>query len=377
VPDNVWWWVAGAVILVVAIVVIATMANQETGDYDALTGRRRRRRPPRDAFGERDEVEEAPPKRLAVVVNPTKFADLNAVRANVTAVCAAHGWGPPFWFETTVEDPGGGQARAAIAEGAAVVCALGGDGTVRNVANALIGSEVPLGLLPAGTGNLLARNLDLPIDSLERALFVALTGQNKTVDVGRVVIDPALPEGHEAPEGEAPPAPIVDHFLVMAGLGFDATVMADTDEALKQKVGMAAYIVTGLRNMHGPQFKVRVSVDGGIEFTRRIKSVLLGNCGKLFGGLVLMPDSKIDDGLIDAVLLSPKGIVGWTGVAARVLSRQRKGHPIVDHHTGTEIRIRLDRPQEIQLDGDIIGTARNLTTSVVPKSLVVRVAQPS
>lgn len=77
------------------------------------------------------------------------------------------------------------------------------------------------------------------------------------------------------------------------------------------------------------------------------------------------------------MLLSPKGVVGWTAVAARVVSRRRKGHGIVDHHTGTEIRIRLDRPQEIQLDGDIIGTARNLTTSVVPKSLVVRVAQPS
>ena len=220
---------------------------------------------------------------------------------------------------------------------------------------------------------MLARNLDLPIDSMEKALVVALTGQNKTVDVGRVVIT----AGADSDESAASTSPVTDHFLVMAGIGFDATVMADTDEALKQKVGTAAYVVTGLRNMHGPQFKVRVSVDGGIEFSRRTKTVLLGNCGKLFGGVVLMPDSKIDDGLIDAVLLSPKGVVGWTAVAARVLSRQRKGHPIVDHHTGTEIRLRLERPQEIQLDGDIIGLAREVTTSVVPKSLVVRVAHPN
>ena len=380
-----WGWLLGAVVLIAVIGIVATMANRDSGDYDALGGRLRGRRPPRDAFGEREEEDEAPRKRAAIIVNPTKFADVAEVRARIAGVCAAHGWGPPIWSETTIEQPGGEQARAAIAEGAAIVCPLGGDGTVRQVAKALIGSEVPLGVLPAGTGNLLARNLDLPLDSIEKALVVALTGQNKTVDVGQVVIEPepsqvaAPTSAHpdDATPTPAAPEPITDHFLVMAGLGFDATVMADTDEALKQKVGMAAYVVTGLRNMAGPQFKVRVSVDGGIEFTRRTKTVLLGNCGKLFGGLVLMPDSKIDDGLIDAVLLSPKGVVGWTAVAARVVSRQRKGHPIVDHHTGTEIKIRLDRPQEIQLDGDIIGQARRITAAVVPRCLVVRVAQPS
>ena len=397
-----WWWLLGVVVLIAVIGVVATMANRQSGDYDALTGRLRGRRPPRDAFGDRDDEDETPRKRAAIIVNPTKFTDVSEVRARIAGVCAAHGWGPPIWSETTIEDPGGGQARAAIAEGAAVVCPLGGDGTVRQVAKALLGTGVPLGVLPAGTGNLLARNLDLPLDSIEKALVVALTGQNKTVDVGQVVIQPDLSSGSGSGSGSGSavspaggsgasgasgtagdtvtptgPEEVVDHFLVMAGLGFDATVMADTDEALKQKVGMAAYVVTGLRNMHGPQFKVRVSVDGGIEFSRRTKTVLLGNCGKLFGGIVLMPDSKIDDGLIDAVLLSPKGIVGWTAVAARVVSRQRKGHPIVDHYTGAEVKLRLDRPQEIQLDGDIIGQARQITAAVVPRCLVVRVAQPS
>ena len=123
-----------------------------------------------------------------------------------------------FWHGT-------GQARAAVAEGADLVCALGGDGTVRAVAKGLIGGEVPMALLPAGTGNLLARNLDLPSDSMEKALLVALTGQNKTIDVGQVVID----------RGESAES-VTDQFLVMAGLGFDATVMAGTDEELKKKV---------------------------------------------------------------------------------------------------------------------------------------------
>ena len=361
-----WWWALGALVLFIVIGGVAAAANRGAVDYDALTERLRGRRPPREAFGDRADDAAAPLKRAAVIVNPTKFDDLPDVRARVAGICAANGWAAPSWHETTIADPGTGQARAAVAEGVDLVCALGGDGTVRAFAKGLIGGEVPMALLPAGTGNLLARNLDLPSDSMERALLVALTGQNKTIDVGQVVID----------RGESAEL-TTDQFLVMAGLGFDATVMAGTDEALKKKVGMAAYIVTGLQNMKGPQFKVRVSVDGGMEFTRRTQTVLIGNCGKLFGGLVLMPEAKVDDGLIDAVLLSPKGVVGWTAVAARVVSRRRKGHAIVDHHTGTEIRVKTDRPKDLQLDGDIVAEAVSVTASVLPRALVVRVAQPT
>ena len=364
-PENLLWWIVGAVVLFAAIGVAAAMANRGTGDYDALSQRLRRRRPHRDTFRETP-VDDEPPRRAAVIVNPTKFDDLPDVRARIAGVCAANGWGPPIWAETTVAEPGTSQARQALAAGAVLVCPLGGDGTVRAVAKALVDTGTPLGLLPAGTGNLLARNLDLPIDSIEKALVVALTGHNKSVDVGHIVIDRS--EGSAAEE---------DTFFVMAGIGFDAAVMAGPPEHLKRQVGNAAYILAGLRNMKGPQFKARMSVDGGMEFTRRTRTVLLGNCGKIFGGLVLMPEAKIDDGLIDSVVMSPKGIVGWTAVLARVVSRQRKGHPIVDHHTGREIRVRFDRPEELQLDGDTVGPVRSVTASVRPGALVVRVAGPT
>jgi diacylglycerol kinase family enzyme len=203
----------------------------------------------------------------------------------------------------------------------------------------------------------------LPVDKLEDALKVALTGQNKRVDVGRLTVD--VSGEHERPEQYI--------FLVMAGLGFDAEIMANAPEGLKAKVGPAAYVVSGARNLRGPQFRVRVTIDDQEEFTRRARTVVVGNCGKLLGGLVLMPEAQIDDGLIDTVILSPQGIVGWAAVAARIASKRRKGHQRVDYHTSTQVRVRADRPQEVQVDGDTIGKARAIAAEVLPGSLVVRV----
>jgi diacylglycerol kinase family enzyme len=360
--DSPAFWIVVAVV-VLAIVVAVVVARRDTV-LEATGITRRRRRPHRDDFRPEGLDEDAPPlKRAGIIVNPTKFTDLDAVRARVTTTCLAQGWGEPIWLETTIADPGTGQARQAVEEGAAVVCPLGGDGTVRAVATALVGTETPLGPLPGGTGNLLARNLDLPFDSIEKALVVALTGQNVRIDVGRLSVDPS--GQHAVPDEHL--------FLVMAGVGLDAAIMAGAQERLKARVGSAAYVVSGFQNFLGPQFKVRMKVDGEGEFSRRTRTVVVGNCGKLFGGLVLMPGARLDDGLLDSVVLSPRGVVGWSAVAGHVVTRQRRGHPLIDRHAGQEIRIDVDQPQEVQLDGDTIGTARSMTARVDHLALVVRV----
>ena len=244
-----------------------------------------------------------------------------------------------------------------------MICPLGGDGTVRAVAEALVGTETPLGLLPGGTGNLLARNLELPVDNLDDALKVALTGQNKRVDVGRLTVD-------QSGEHENPAEYI---FLVMAGIGFDARIMADAPEGLKNKVGPLAYTFSAVKNLRGPQFKARIKVDDNPELIRRARTVVIGNCGKLTGGLVLLPEAEVDDGWLDAVILSPTGVVGWVAVAGRLISQKRKGHERVDHHHLKSMAIRCDRPEEVQVDGDTIGQARVLSATVDPLALVVRV----
>jgi diacylglycerol kinase family enzyme len=360
-------WVVVAVVLVAVITAVALLRRDTVLEVTGIA--RRRRRPHRDEFRPEGAQEPVVPlKRAGVIVNPTKYADVQAVRDQVTATCTAQGWGEPIWYETTVEDPGTGQARRAVQEGAAVVCAMGGDGTVRSVATALIGTETPLGLLPGGTGNLLARNLDLPVDSIDKALVVALTGHNARIDVGRMSVDRA---------GTADPEAVEEHsFLVMAGVGFDAAIMAGAPERLKSRVGSAAYVVSGFQNFLGPQFRVRIRVDGATEFSRRTRTVVVGNAGRLLGGLILIPGARLDDGRLDAVVISPRGVVGWSAVAGHLATRQRRGHPLIDRHAGTEIHVSTDQPQEMQVDGDPIGPARAMTATVDPLALVVRVPAP-
>ncbi len=302
-------------------------------------------------------------RRAAIVVNPTKFDDVDTVRSLVMSVCAQEGWAEPIWLETTKDDPGTGQARDAIAQGADLVCALGGDGTVRAVAAALIDDEVPMGLLPGGTGNLLARNLELPVDDIAAALRVALTGKDLAIDVGTVHIRPDQTQDDER-----------DYFfLVMAGMGFDASVMADAPEKLKAQFGWPAYVVAGMRHLGDKRFTVDARIDDGPPFRRHVRTVVVGNVGRLQGGVELLPDAQVSDGELDVVMLSPKGLVGWASVSAAILTRNRRGHNRVEHHRCHTMALRLAATQEIQLDGDPIGPGHALRFAVRPSALTVRV----
>lgn len=329
-------------------------------------------------------------RTAAIVVNPTKFTDLAAVRRRVEAACLRNGWTPPLWWETTPEDTGQGQAKQAVEAGVDLVCPLGGDGTVRTVASTMANTGIPVGLLPGGTGNLLARNLELPIDSLGRALEVALTGRDAAIDTCMLeLIRPTSADLAGRLRDEDDPAQTVDfrdavddraseevreqhRFLVMAGLGFDAEVMAAAPEQLKARMGWLAYLVTGLRHLKGPQFTVLVTVDAEAPIRRRVRSVMVGNVGKLQGGMELLPDAVVDDGKLDAALLSPEGIVGWAAMTGQLITRQRIGHSRVDHFQAQEVRVVSDKPVEIELDGDTLGTVSAMRMVIDPGSLLVR-----
>lgn len=334
--------------------------------------------------------------RVAFVANPTK-PGVPELRDAAVQACAARYLPEPMWFETTAEDPGIGQTREAVARGAQLVVAVGGDGTVRAVAEGLVGTDVPMALIPQGTGNLLARNLDLPLGELDELLRIALTGEDRPIDVGWLTVvrdesDVADPVAEADPAAEVPQEtppdadrPARDHiFLVIAGVGFDAAMVADADEELKAKVGWIAYFVAGVKHLHARRLRLQMSLDESPWFNVRLRSLLIGNCGKLPGGVVLLPDAVVDDGWLDIAAIDTRvGLLGWTqlfgevalqrfGVRTRMPSKVGK----IDHARARELRVRLREPQHVQVDGDILGSAYEIAARVEPRSLRVRVAAP-
>lgn len=349
--------IAIAVCVVLTAIALALTAN----------GRRGRHTGSRAVKGSGSEAPQEPapaPPRAAIVVNPTKFPDLDEVRRSLDAAAQELGWAPPVFTLTTQDDPGAGQAADAIEDKVDLVCSLGGDGTVRMVATALAGTDTPLGLLPGGTGNLLARNLDLPYGDVVESFRIACTGRERAVDVGYLTLDPA---GGDAPGEE-------HAFLVMAGIGLDATIMAETSEAAKAKIGWPAYAATGLRNFLGPRLRATVTIDGGQPEAVHAHTVLVGNCGRITGGLNLIPDALVDDGVLDVVVVAPRTLIGWLEVLARVLTQHRgERNKRLQRHTGTRVQIATPHPQAVQLDGDVIGEATRVSVRIAPSALRVRV----
>jgi YegS/Rv2252/BmrU family lipid kinase len=287
--------------------------------------------------------------RAAVVVNPVKIPD--SFRETVGAAMTEHGWSEPMWLETTPEDPGQGQARAAAAAGVDVVLACGGDGTVTAAAAGLAGTVTPLAVIPLGTGNLLARNLGLPID-LSEALTVALTGRGRRLDTCRA-------------NGSL--------FLTMAGLGLDAKMLAGASEPVKKRFGWGAYVVAALRHLRDRPMRVRLRTDTGPPVRRRASGVIVGNVGALQGGVPLLPDAQPDDGLLDVVVLTARSWGSWLAVVLHVLLRRSEATDRVLRRTFAELRIDLDRPHLWELDGEVMGRTRQLVINIQPGALTVRV----
>lgn len=315
-------------------------------------------------------------RRAAIIYNPLKV-DKATLRDAVAAAEKAARWGKSLWFETTVDEAGDGHAKNAAAEGVEVVLAAGGDGTVRAVAAGLRDTKVALALLPSGTGNLLARNLDLPLSDLEASVETAFTGENRDIDLGLVEV---VRPGGETEEHA---------FVVMAGIGLDAKMVANTNPELKKRVGWLAYVDAIARSLRdSKQLRINFRADGGVAKTMRAHTILIGNCGLLPGNVLLLPDASLDDGVFDIVALRPEGFFGWAQVWVKivwengVLRRSSVGRKMMGlsreirtlrYLKASTFEVRLDRAEEFELDGDEFGVVTGFRTEVDANALTVRV----
>ena len=293
---------------------------------------------------------------VLVILNPVKIENAEAFRQMLDARAQELGWNLPTWVETTIEDPGHSMARQAIESEVDLVVVCGGDGTVRTVCGELAGTGIPVGVVPAGTGNLLARNLDLPL-YLNAAMEVALNGQDRAIDLVKI-------EGDGLGERE--------HFLVMAGMGFDAAIMGGVNEKVKAKVGWLAYFVSGARNIMFPAVRLEISVDDAPPTRHWARTVVVGNVGFLQAGLPLLPDATLDDGQLDVVIINPARFRHWFRVVLRVLTRGKKLDDTVNRMTGRSVSIRTGSETPRQIDGDAIEPGKELRCTVLHGRLLVR-----
>lgn len=295
---------------------------------------------------------------VALVLNPIK-ARADEVRRALEGLAEREGLGKVLVLETEEDDPGTAMAREALEAGVRLVIAAGGDGTVRTVAEQLAGTDVALGVVPLGTGNLLARNLDLPINDIEECLKIATTGRQRridTVDIRFTHADGGLTR---------------QTFTVIGGAGYDADIMGDTKDELKDVAGWLAYSEAGMRHLRGKRHEVSVALDGGQPRRFKVRTVMVANCGMLTGGMELLPEAKLDDGLLDVMVLSPKHALDWARIAVKTVTRHRSSVPAMHTEQAQRVKVEFAEPMPSQLDGDATGVITALDARVQPDSLVV------
>lgn len=311
-------------------------------------------------------AERAASPHVAVVLNPSKHDDPQKYREYVRTAIERFEGSQATFFETTEEDPGYGQAKEAMAAGADLVIAAGGDGTVRMVASALAGTDTRMAILPAGTGNLLARNLEIPLDDIDGAIRVAALGTDTRIDVGWLRAGSSS-HGVEIAEKQI--------FLVMAGFGADAEVIGATSSTLKRRIGWIAYVLAGADKIIGRSHDVEITLPGGVRKVVKARTVLMGNVGKLPAGIVLMPDATIDNGRLEILAMGWRSAAGLSQIAAQLVApslgrgRRQPRLSSMERYLVSHVRLVASKAQPVQLDGDTADAATHLLAEVDPGAL--------
>jgi diacylglycerol kinase (ATP) len=258
------------------------------------------------------------------------------------------------WYEVAKSSKAPAKVRKALKKGANLLFVWGGDGMVQQCADALVGSDATVAIIPAGTANLLAHSLGIPHD-LAEAVRIGFHGQHRRLDLGRI-------------NGE--------HFAVMAGVGFDADMIRDADRGLKTRLGRLAYPWTGLRNIDAPPTKVKIKIDGTTWFDGDATCVLIGNVGTILGGVQVFDDARPDDGWLDIGVSTADGPVQWARALGHISTGNADRSPLIRTTRAKRISVKLSAPLAYELDGGARPKTGRIKAKVVPAAVTVRVPGP-
>jgi diacylglycerol kinase (ATP) len=291
--------------------------------------------------------------RVAVIAHRGKTLDGGL--PELRRVLADRGVTDPFWREVPKSRFAPKQVRKALARGCDLLIVWGGDGMVQRCIDAAAGGTTPIAIVPAGTANLLASNLGIPKE-IVGAVGVALAGTSRRIDVGRL-------------NGE--------RFAVMAGAGFDARMIGDADGTLKDRFGRLAYVWTGARNLRMKPFTAKIAVDGSRWYKGEASCILLGNVGKLFGGVDAFEDASPDDGVLELGVVSADGARQWVETIARAVAGNVASSPHAQTTRARSVRIKLDRKVPYELDGGDRTKVRKLRIDLEPAAVAICVPAPA
>lgn len=296
--------------------------------------------------------------RVGVVLNPKGRRASRAVRELLAALAAGHAPAATV-LATTVDSPGAEQARRLLACGVDLVVVVGGDGTVREVAGVLAGTDVPLGILPTGTANILAHNLRLPLRDLRCAVATALGGTDLRMDVG------------VARMTRVGAGVVESVFLVMAGIGRDAQTVASTSSRLKRRLSWPAYFVSGIMHALRGALPMVVDLDGRPR-SERTWTVLFGNLPRIPGGVAVFPGALPGDGLLETLEVPLRSPLDWFAVACHGLFRRPRRVRALSYGRTARARVTPAEPLPVQLDGDVVADVVDLEVGLLPQALTVR-----
>lgn len=307
----------------------------------------------RDASEEQEKEQGQHTQYAVIIANPVSgFLPVQAGRLHETATfLQSHGWRVGLWYTQGPGD-GGVLARKAVDEGADVVIAAGGDGTINDVIQGLVGSETALGVLPTGTVNVWAREMGIPHDT-HGACQVLVNGQTRRIDVGWI-------------NGR--------YFLLMVGIGIDGRITQAVDHKPLKRLGVLGYALAAL--WFGPGYKgfpVVVNNNDVVVRTRALQ-VIVGNTRLYAGAFTFTWQACLDDGLLDLVIVRKRSLLGRIVVLADFILRRKKRHRWVRYEQVKSIQIDTPTPIAFQIDGDSGGQTPAILT-VAHKALKVVVPQ--